>query len=244
MFKKMLLSVMIISVGLLAVGCNKSSKELDTIKGAQTKLSSAQSGHIVVQTALKTARKTDATITDFSYKANASGIFTYCQEAKDSGGKVIFCEVGDGEKAEQWLIGKGWEVVEPISYTTENQHRFVSLITSPLDGKTVASTSTTVQDNGTIYTLTMNADALNNTIYKDTAIKLTSQIITYLVDAKGDIIEYTDTAIIEDTELGETNEYSVSVSLDQIGTVVEVKTPEVKQTVADAEQNPDDMGTK
>lgn len=243
MLKKMLLSVLIISLGIFAVGCNGESKELDTIKTAQKKLMSATSGHIIAETALKTDKKSDVTTTDFSYKANENGIFTYCQEAKDSNGKVIFCEVGDGEKAEQWLIGKGWAVIEPVAYTTDNHHKFVSLISTPLDKKTVASVTKTVQDNGTVYTLKLNADVLNKTTYKDTSISLESQVVTFLIDKNGEITEYTDVAIIEDTELGEKNEYSVSVTLDQLNAVAEVKTPEVKQTAA----NPDDttdMGTK
>lgn len=233
MIKKLLLGTLIVAISMLTVGCN--NKDLDAVKTAQNNLVNLNSGHIIVSAGVKTDKKTDATTTDFTYMKNNAGVFEYCQSQQDGNNKLVYCEVSDGEKAEQWLLGKGWSVIEPKAYTAENSHRFIALIANEIDKDCIAKMEKVAEDSNTHYNLELDSKKLNKTVYKDTSIEVISQSISYVIDKDGQLISYTDVATIFDKEANCNAEYTLEAHISEQNTLTEIVKPEVKSTQAEAD---------
>lgn len=243
MIKKLLLSSAIIFTAILTVSCSSKKSDLGEVSVAQTNLSELNSGHIMVSASVKTDDKQDKSITDFTYLQNGSGIYEYCQAQQDSNNKLVYCEVSDGQKAEQWLIGKGWSVMEPPAYSQENKHRFIGLITNEIDEKCVKTVTKVQEEENTHYEIEFDAEKLNTTIYKDTSVEIITQNISFVIDKEGQLISYTDIADILNKDINSSSLYSLEAQISEHNAINEVTKPEIRAN-ADVEQeieNPEEV---
>lgn len=219
-------------VCILITGCSNSSKECDEINRCQEKMLTQTSAHLKVISTVKSEKRNEMLTTDFIYKMNANGIMEYSEAQLDSTNKMIFCEVSDGKKAEQWLLGKGWGMIDATNYTKEKPHRYLSALTTKLDEKTIETASIAEQEANKLYTFCLNADVLNKTIYTNTATEIISQELTFLINAEGNIICYTDNAVILDKEANQEATYTLEIQVSEQGAITEILKPELRANAA------------
>jgi len=228
MIKKLAIACLLACLCISTVGCSGVSKEYDGVKKAQAEVIKQNSCHMVISSKVNAKEKTDAIVTDFTYKVNDKGVMEYCHSQQDSANKLVYCEYSDGVKAEQWLLGNGWSVIEPVAYTKENPHRYIELLTSAIDKKAISKLTKDKVETNTQYNISLNASKLNKTTYKDAPIEVISQNISFLVNAKGELICYNDKAVIFDKETKSEAEYLLEVQLSEHNAIAEVKKPEVR----------------
>lgn len=231
--KKIIATALILCICLALGGC-KSNKTTDysDVKKAQQQLFKQSSGHMVMSSEVNSVSKSDKIVTDFTYKLTPDGVMEYCQSQQDVSNKMVFCEFGDGVTSEQWLIGHGWSVIDPIQYTAENPHKFLQLLGSELDKKVVSEVSKKEEQTNVRYDIILDSEELNKTVYKDSEIEVLAQDISFLIDANGNIITYNDNATILDKATNTNAEYTLEVKVSEHNTVSEVKKPELRVAAA------------
>lgn len=239
MIKRLLLGTIMVMAAVVSVGCSVGKGGmLSKVEDAQQSLLKLDSAKLTVSAGITSSgqngsRRANVTTTELSYLKNSSGVFEYCQSQLDSAKKLIYCEVSDGEKSEQWLLGKGWSVIEPKSYTPDNPHRFITLISNEIDKKSVSNIAKTDTDQGSLYTLTMDSARLNETTYSNTGFEVVDQSVSYLVDPDGLLISYTDIATVVDSD-GISSAYTLEVQLSEHNALKEIARPDVMtNTVVD-----------
>lgn len=229
MIKKISIAVLILALGITMVGCGSvPKKQYDNLKKVQESFLKQNSCHLIINSKVGGEETQDANITDFVFKVNDKGVMEYCQSQQDGSNKLVFCEYGDGEKAEQWLLGNGWSTINPVAYSKDNPHKYINLLTNSFDKKAISKLSKETELTNTSYILEMDAKKLNKTVYKDTSIEIVSQKITYLVNANGNLICYNDVAVIYDKEADTKAEYQLEVQVSDHNAVTEIKKPEVR----------------
>lgn len=232
MIKKLMLTGIVLSACLVFSACTNGTKGYDDVKKAQTEFKKLNSCHMMISSKVNTGAKTDVITTDFTYKMNDKGIMEYCQSQQDAANKLVYCEMGNGEKAEQWLIGNGWTAIEAVEYSKDNLHRYIELLTNSMEKKAVNSVVKDKEDTNTRYTVELNSKELNNTIYKDAPMEVVSQEVSYLINSAGEIICYNDRAVILDKETNKEAEYTLEVQVSEQNTISEIKKPELRANAA------------
>lgn len=230
--KKLVAGGCALAMCLCLSSCGQSNQALKELKAAQATLQNMQSGHLIVTSSIKSDQRESLNTTDFTYKQNDGGVFSYCQAQQDSNNKLIFCEQGDGVKSEQWLIGKGWTSVDPAAYTPKNNHQYIKLITNELDSKDIQEVISVPELENTRYTVEFDAQKLNNSIYKDTDIEVVSQTVSFLVGKDSMLLEYTDESVVLDKTSGKNSEYSFVANITEHNTLVELTKPEIRVNAA------------
>ncbi|MEG0894813.1 MAG: hypothetical protein RSE93_03795 [Oscillospiraceae bacterium] len=224
--KKVISKILVVCMAICLVGCSSKDTEMSKIEDAQNNISSMTSGKFEISTMVKTNTRTDATKTEFTFQQMQNGIIEYCQSQQDSRNKLVFCEYSDGESAEQWLLGKGWSVIEPTKYTLENPHRFISLITSKIDKGSVKSVTKSEDTSYQVYEVEMDCQKVP--VSTEGNEKLTSQKICFYVNSDGLISKYTDETIFVNTQTEQECQYSLEISLSEHNTLASVKKPDLK----------------
>lgn len=228
MIKKFLVSFIFLALCFSMVGCSGVSKGCNEIKKIQDNVSNQNSAHLVISSNVKSDNRNENMSSEFIYKFNDTGTMEYCQTQMDSSNKLIFCEVNNGEKAEQWLLGNGWAVVDPTSYNKENPHQYVGLLTNKLDKKIIKKISKEEQDTNTVINVEIDEKELNSTVYKDSEMEMVSQNISYNVNKQGNLICYNDNAVILDKQTNIESQYNLEVQLSEHNAVTEIKKPELR----------------
>jgi uncharacterized protein YcfL len=227
MIKRIITAGLIIVLCFGLVGC-KSHKGYNNLNKAQENMMKNNSAHLVISSSVKGQSKEDANVTDFVYKLNDKGVMEYVQSQQDANSKMVFCEVNDGEKAEQWLLGNGWSSIDATTYTKENPHRYLLLIAGKIEKKNIAKMTQTNDNTNTVYTIEMDPKRLNKTVYKDAAIEVKSQNVSFTVNENGDIICYNDKAVIYDKETDTEAEYMLEVQISEHNAITEIKKPDLQ----------------
>ncbi|WMJ24393.1 hypothetical protein RBG61_06915 [Paludicola sp. MB14-C6] len=227
MIKKIITASLIVGLCFSLVGC-KSVKGYSDLNKAQENMMKQNSCHMVISSSVNGATKADANVTDFVYKLNDKGVMEYCQSQQDASNKMVFCEVSDGEKTEQWLLGNGWSNVDATAYTKDNPHRYLQLISGKIDKKNIAKMDKKTDNTNTIYNVAMDAKKLNKTVYKDADITVKSQNVSFTVNKKGELICYNDKAVILDKESNVESEYALEVQLTEHNGITEIKKPDLQ----------------
>jgi len=206
-------------------GCG-GSKEYAAVKKCQEAVGELQSGRIVV-TSTASGKKSEVTVTEFIYKLTATGTYQYCQTQYDGANKAVYCEYSDGEKAEQWLIGSGWCVIDPTVYTRENPHRYVKLLSRVFPEKAVSDIQINDQGENTCYTLLFKPEVLNEALYADSGHTVEEETVTVTVNPEGLLCYYADKASFLE-ENGEKKELTVEMEVSSQNAVEEVLRPELR----------------
>lgn len=207
---------------------NVKSKEYDTVCKAQAEVASMTSGKLTVMSRYENSRKNAQIKSEFTFSQTPDGKLAYCQTQTDSAGKIIYCDYSDGQKAEQWFIGKGWSEASRLSYSTENPHRYIRLIASPHSKEVITELVSSPNGADTQYTLTMNAQELNKTTYMDADFEVISQSIVIVTDKDGKLTSYDDTAQISDKATKTPTEYGLSITLSDANASIEIKRPDLR----------------
>lgn len=227
MFKKIITAALAVSLCLGISGCS-GSKGYTTVKKAQEELLNLQSGRMIVSTQAVRADKSDASQTEFSFRLTASGVYEYCQMQFDRNNKAIYCEYSDGEKSEQWLVGSGWSVSEATAYTKDNPHRYLKLLSTPIDQKSIAEITEEKEGEKTRYQITLDPKHLNETAYREADLTVKEELISILISETGELLSYTDHAVMADKSTGQESEYTLDMQISDQNSVMEIKRPDLR----------------
>ncbi|MEG2429147.1 MAG: hypothetical protein RSA99_02065 [Oscillospiraceae bacterium] len=228
MIKKIIaMFTLCVTVSFFLVGCKNNSeteKCLAQIQKAQSSFNSNESCHILATSTVKTPTKKDANTIDFIYKFTKSGTasFNLCQY--DANKKLLSSEYSDGEKAEQWLLGKGLSVLDSSLYSKEKPHSIITLLTNPIQKSTISSIKQTAEKENTKYVLKMDAKKINDSLDKDKSIVVNLQEITFILDAKQNIISYLENITIDDKIAKCKTEYNLTLTLSDHNAIKQIPT--------------------
>ena len=226
--KKIFCLVLAFIMILSLAGCSK-GKNVSNLKSAQGALLNLLSGKITVSAQIETNGSTDTVKSEFVFLKDENGKFKFCHSQYDNQNKPIFCEFSDGDTAKQWLIGRGWSEIDAVQYSKDNPHRFIRLLSTPFDKRQVKSITSTKEDGGVSYVVTINPDRVNKTTYKEADISVLSQTVTVFVNDKNEILSYTDTSTILDKSTNTETLYMLSFVISDQNAVTKVECPELRE---------------
>lgn len=220
--------------------CNENGKDYDEIQRIQKNVAAQESGHMIISSRIApvadennaVSGKADNVTNEFTFKLNASGAVEYCQTQMDSSNKMIFCEISDGEKSEQWLLGKGWSSIDTTTYSKENPHQYIGIIINDIDKGAIGSIDKEIDGDNTVYRITMDVKKLNENHYKDANAELISHDISFTENKDGQLLRYTDDAVIAEGDTKLKNEYSLDIQMNEHNMIGEIKKPELRANAA------------
>ncbi len=233
MLKKIALAVMIFAVCVSMVACSSDGKKHMELKNAQNTILDLDSGKITVTSQFEAENKSDTIKSEFVFKTNPSGVISYCQTQYDLNNRPVYCEYSDGEKSEQWLVGRGWSVLDNTQYSKDNPHRYTKLLATSFDKKAIDSIICDETETEKTYTMELDPKVLNKTTYKDTEIEIISQSVTMLVNAKDGLVRYNDTSKVLDKSTDTQSLYMLEMALSEQNAVKEVARPELREYSAE-----------
>lgn len=226
MLKKTLSFLLAGAACLAMAGCS-GNKDLDAVQKARQAVRELDSGRIIVTSTVK-SRKTERIVTEFTFRTTSSGGYEYCQLQYDNSSKPVYCEYSDGEKAEQWLIGSGWHVIDPAPYSREKPHRYVQLLSAPCADEAVESVEVADTPESKCYTLILKPDVLNETLYQDAEEQVQQETLTITTDNSGNMVYYADAALFFNPETQKERDVLLEMELSQANQVEEVARPELR----------------
>ena len=227
MLKKMLAVLLAAAACLTVSGCS-GSKEYNVIKDVQKDISNLQSGRIIVTAKLDNGKRSDMTVTEFTFRVNASGNYEYCQTQFDSNNKAVFCEFSDGEKSEQWLVGSGWTASDSDVYNKKKPHRYIQLLSTPFESKAVSGIETAEEGANKRYTMVLDPERLNETAYLDSDSQIKEETVSILVNDKGEMVCYNDQTNALDKSSQKDCSYTLEMQLSDCNAVTEIARPELR----------------
>ncbi|MFZ2538435.1 MAG: hypothetical protein WAX04_05995 [Oscillospiraceae bacterium] len=228
MLKKIAIVVMILTVCISMVACSSDGKKHMELKNAQDTILNLDSGKITVISQFEGENKSDTIKSEFVFKTNPGGVLSYCQTQYDLNNKTVYCEYSDGEKSEQWLVGRGWSVLDTTQYSKDNPHRYAKLLATSFDKKSIDSIICDETETEKTYTMELDPKVLNKTTYKDTEIEIISQSVTMLVNAKNELVRYNDTSKVLDKSTDTQSLYMLEMALSEQNAIKEVVRPELR----------------
>lgn len=196
---------------LCTAGCSR--KDYQTVAEAQTRLGTLSSAKLTVTATAETNEPIETIRTDFSFCYLADGALQFCQTQYDNAGKVTYCAYSAGTDVEQWLLGAGWETLQNAGYNKENPHRYLRLLSTPYDRDEVKTIGKETADGVTHYTLTLNADRLNEGRYAQEPLRVVEQTVTVSVSDEGQVTGYTETAVFRDTQTEIESRYRLEIAV-------------------------------
>lgn len=228
MLKKIIAASLTLVLCFSLTACGSDGKKHMELKNAQDAILDLQGGKITVTSQFEGENKSDTIKTELVFKSNDSGIMTYCQTQYDQNNKPVYCEYSDGEKSEQWLVGRGWSVLDTVQYTKESPHRYNKLLATSFDKKAIDTIICDEAEAVKTYTLELDPKVLNKTTYKDADIEIVSQSVSVLVNEKNELVRYNDTSKVIDRETNNENLYILEMVLSDQNAVKEVLRPELR----------------
>ena len=209
-------------------GCAMDGGKYDAVKQAQAAVMTLSSGRLMVTAGYEKNTKSDRIVTEFIFQKLESGAYAYCQTQYDRNNKPVYCEYSDGTKTEQWLIGKGWGEMTGVLYSAESPHRYMKLLSTAYERKTVSSISMTQEDANKRYDMVLNPTRLNETVYTDGDAEALEESVSVLVGEDGGLLCYNDEARMKDHMMGEEIKYTLEIQLNQQNTVAEIQRPDLR----------------
>lgn len=234
-FKKSAVSLtalaLILCCSLSGCGSDKSYGEVNEALSSVTKL---KSGRITVLSQIEpsAAKVAQSIKSDLLFMEKGEG-YQYCHTQYDKSDKPTFCEYSDGEKTQQWLIGKGWGGSE-TAFTKENPHKYIALLSNTPAQAAVETIICEEQPTGKQYTITLKPDVMNDTVYKNSEMTVISEEISLLVDENGMLQSYIDKAEIEDSASKQSRKYKLQITISDSNSITEVPQPQLREYTAAA----------
>lgn len=240
--KKIITGMLVFAICLGCVSCSKQEDVTDEnqtqttkvdetlyseVKEIQNNVLLLDSGKLDITSQADSTKNTELIKADFVFDISDDGRLSYIQYQYDKKGKIIACEYSNGITIEQWLIGNGWCTMSTNPYTNENTHRYLQLISNTPEINAINSITMEEKTNTDLYTLTMNAEELNNTTYKDSDTKVNTKMIEINVDKEGELTSYLNTAKVTDEVTEEENIYTLEIVLSEYDD--EIERPELKE---------------
>lgn len=193
------------------------------IAEAQKSTAALKRGKMQISSSINSEGKNEVIKTEFVFSLDENGEMTYCHTQLDKSGKIVFCEYTDSSSTKQWFIGKGWSEIERISYNSENPHRFLKLITSPIEKDWITDiVCEDITDLQKSYMVTINPEKANKEGIDYT---IDTQTIIYTV-TDGIITSYNDIAELEAN--GSKSSYQLILSLEVPEEELEIACPELR----------------
>lgn len=209
--------------------CGKDGEKLSSVKKAQESVCSLTSGELSILSTSFSAQREETVKSNFLFTTDSSGNLIYCHTQKDKSDKIVFCEYNDGSTAEQWLIGKGWSQIDVPVYNADNPHRFLALITTPIDKKSVDNIVCEETQDESKYIIALNPDFLNENTYKNADFTVSAQTITLSLNKDGVLCSYSDSAEMTDRQTEKTSRYTLSLDITNQNSVSSVERPELRE---------------
>lgn len=226
--KKWLTAALAAIVCLGSTGCAGNLGGYPDIKKAQERIGELQSGRIVVNTAFEKGKKAGSMTTEFLFRQKEDGTITYCQTQFDKDNKTIYCEYSDGSRVERWLIGKGWSEAEEQICNKENPHRYLKLLETPIEKKSISQIVTEEDGENTRFILTLDPAWLNENTYTDQTAEAVSETVTILLDKDGNLLRWQNEAVILDVASQMECYYRLDMQLTDLNMVGEIEKPELR----------------
>lgn len=228
MLKKITIILMTFAVCISVCACSSNGKKNMELQNAQSSILNLDSGKITVISQIETQDNADTIKSELIFKSNENGVLSYCQTQYDLNNKPVYCQYSDGEKCEQWLVGKGWSVLDTMQYSKDNPHRYAKLMATPFDKKAIDNIVCNETETEKTYSLELDPKVLNKTTYKNTDIEIISQSVTMLVNENDELVRYNDTSEILDKSTDSQNLYMLEMSLSDQNNIKEVNRPELR----------------
>jgi hypothetical protein len=225
--RKKYLALLLAAAIFLLSGC-VSGKDYRRLSDAQKSVGALKSGRITVTSSYNPAEGGSASVTEFLFRMTESGCYEYCQTQYDQNQKAVYCEYSDGAKSEQWLLGRGWSVLDSTVYTAEEPHRYLKLIATPFEKKAIDDLLVSEEDGNLRYYLTLDPSVLNRTLYRDSGVEILEEKLEVLAGSDGQLLFYCDDSRLLDKTLGEESAYRLEMQLSDLNAVTEVPRPSLK----------------
>ncbi|MEG0693058.1 MAG: hypothetical protein RR444_08250 [Oscillospiraceae bacterium] len=228
MLKKIAIVAMTLALCISMTACSSDGKKHMELKNAQDTVLNLESGKITVISQIEDDNKSDTIKSELVFKTNPDGVISYCQMQYDLNNKPVYCEFSDGEKSEQWLVGRGWSVLDTMQYTKDNPHRYTKLLSTSFDKKSIDNIICDETETAKTYTMELDPKVLNKTTYKDSGIEIISQSVTMLVNANNELVRYNDTSKVLDKSTDTQSLYMLEMALSEQNAIKEVIRPELR----------------
>lgn len=222
--RRIIAGMLIFSICVGFTGCFKKDESEDVtqtesvnqelygqVQEVQSNILLLNSGKLDISSQADSTRNTEIVKADFVFDVGEDGRLSYIQYQYDKKGKIIACEYSDGVTIQQWLIGNGWCTMSTNPYTQENSHRYLQLLSTTPDINAVEGVFLEEKNNTDLYTITLNAEELNNTTYKDSATEVQNEMIEINTNKEGAMVSYLNTAKLKNIENDTDNLYTLEI---------------------------------
>ena len=225
---KKIVSVLVAGAACLVMAaCSGANKDYAAVKKAQSAVRELESGRIIVTSTVKAA-KTELTVTEFTFRTTSSGGYEYFQLQYDNSSKPVYCEYSDGEKAEQWLIGSGWHVIDPAPYSREKPHRYIQLLSTACASEAVESVEISESAGSKCYTVLLKPEVLNETLYQNGEEQVQQETLTITTDSGDNLVYYADAVSFLNPETQKEREVLLEMELSEANQIGEIPRPELR----------------
>lgn len=242
--RKLLAGMLILALCLGLASCSNKKVDDTTMVDEETYLEVEQlqndillldSGRLDIISQSDSTKNTEIVKADFVFDVSDDGKLSYIQYQYDKKGKIIACEYSDGIVIEQWLIGNGWCTMSTNPYTIEKPHRYLQLISTTPTINSIEDITSQEKNKDNLFTLTLNAEELNNTTYKDSASKVQNELIELNTNQEGELTKYLNTAKLTNTDTDKESIYTLEISVSDYDE--EIVKPELKEYKKDDSHN-------
>lgn len=211
-----------------AAGCSSNLKGYSEVKKAQEGIGALQSGRIILTTSYENGKKSGRMTTEFLFRLNEDDSISYCQTQFDGDNKSIYCEYGNGAQVEKWLIGKGWSDPEAQLCNRENPHRYLRLLSTPVEKASITEMASEPDGENTRYTMALNPEWLNANTYTDGTAEAVSETLAVTIDSQGQLTAWHDEAVMLDIATQTECRYRLDMEITDPNTVGEIVKPELR----------------
>lgn len=223
-----LLTALLLPLALLG-GCATSSKEYSEVASVFKGVLDLKSGNVLITSTSQNEINSKGVKSEFSFLSKENGEFTFCHLQYDNAKKPIYCDYSDEAEALQWFIGKGWSKATKLSYTKENPHRYIKLLSTPPRKEAVSSIEVNALSDKTQYIITLDPQKLNELEYKEGDLAVISQKLTLTADKEGRLCEYKDSCVMLDKKTNEETTYVADAAISQQDALSEITKPELRE---------------
>lgn len=227
--KKRLLWVWIcLAAVCLLSGCGVDRALYDEMEAAQRQTVNLQSGMITLTVTFEEEGVSGEYAAQLLFCKTENGTYAYCQKQFDQNEQVTFCEYSDGVKTEQWMIGRGWEELGEATFTEENPHRYLTMLSVAHEHSAIRSLEKESDEAGTLYRLALDPNRAKELYYKESEYQVVSQTVTVSFDTEGRIIGYCEETVLHNEESGCDNTYRAELTCRDHDLITEVERPQLR----------------
>lgn len=209
-------------------GCGVDRSLYDEMAAAQRQAGQMQSGIITLTVAFEEEGVSGEYAAELLFCKTENGTYAYCQKQYDPNEQITFCEYSDGTKTEQWMIGRGWEEIGEATFTEENPHRYLTMLSTAHEHGAIQTLEKESDGSGTRYLLTLDPNRAKELYYKESGCSVVSQTVTVSFDAEGHIVGYCEETVLHNDESGCDNTYRAELTCRDHDLITEAERPQLR----------------